>query len=624
MQKLKNGILPIVKLLLFWFVLIDALRIGFILLNFSKFKEHSFFEIIQAFYYSIRLDLATIAYIGALGFLFLIIGLIWNNKKWIAASRWYTFLISIPIICIHVGEAVAYGEWNHKLTSRVFTHLFNPNEIFKTADGTMSLRFSITAIVFVLLSFLLSKKWIKFQEQEKQSIAKKTIKSVAFIPLSLCLLFLALRGGAQQIPINTNAAYYSTNYVLNDLSVNSTYFFGRSYMLYKRGNLEKYLPEISPEERQEIEELWFNYPLEHDNMIFTTTQPNIVYIILESWSANAIHSVTGLNNCTPNFDRLTKEGLLFDNLYAVSTTSEVGNTAIMSGYPAIPEIFISQQPEKARKLPSLSKELKNRGYSTNYLFSGDLKYGNIESYLSDQGFDVLEDEKDFPSSLPKGKLNYSDESLYKLGEMRLDNLKEPFLQCFFTGSTHSPYDFPGHEKYTNFKGPEGPFMNSMIYADSVLYTFLRKMEHKKWFDNTIFVLVADHGHAVNQIQNPSSTDFFKVPCLIWGKPLKKEYQGKRINKLGSQADIVRTMSYQLKGDHQKYIWSKDLLNPNAPEYAMHAIARGYGFINRNGNFTYEMLSDILIENTMDKPNYEAYTKYSKHLLSMIYSDYKKL
>lgn len=624
MKRQLQWMLPLGKLLLYWFLLFDAMRLGFIALNVSKFEGSSFWEITQAFIYSIHLDLASIAYLGGIGVLLMVIGLIWNQPAWFKVARIYTILISIPIVFIHVGEAVAYGEWNHKLTSRVFNHLFQPDEVVKTADWTMSIQFLLTSAIFIILAVYLSKRLIHYRAQAEHTTLNKSLRTVVLFPLSALLLFTSARGGLQQIPINSNAAYYSSNYVLNDLSVNSTYFFGKSYLLYKRANLDKYLPTPTAEQRALIEELWFNYPLEHDQYIFDSEQPNIVYIILESWSANAIQSVSGLNDCAPYFDQLAQEGLLFDNLYAVSTTSEVGNTAILSGYPAIPEIFISKQPEKARKLPSISRELKSKGYTTQYLFSGDLKYGNIESYLTDQGFDLVEDELDFPSNLPKGKLNYSDEALFELGTARLDNAKQPFLQCFFTGSTHSPYDFPGHENYKMYDGPEGKFMNSIRYSDSVVYHFLRKMEKKPWFDNTIFVLIADHGHAVNGIQNPSATPFFRVPCLIWGKPLKAAYRGQRVNKLGSQADVVRTLSYQLKGDHASYRWSKDLLNPNAPEYAVHAIARGYGFVNRAGNFSQEILTDIDVENTFQPQDFKKYASYSRYLLSMIYEEYKGL
>ncbi len=624
MKKQIQWIKPLFFLFLFWILLFDFLRIGFILLNFDKFKTLPFFEILGVFIHSIRLDFSSIGIIGGIGILFLVIGLIWNSSRWFSLARWYTFLVSIPIIFIHVGEAVAYNEWNHKLTSRVFNHLFHPEEVVKTADWSMTIQFVLLSALFIFLSFKFTKRWLRYTDQKSHSTRNNLFRTLLLFPLSAGILFVVIRGGVQQIPINTNSAYYSTSYVLNDLSVNSTYFFGKSYLLYKRGNLDKYLPAISANDQEEVTELWFNYPTTHDQYIFDRPTPNIVYIIMESWSANAIQSITGINNGAPYFDQLAAEGLLFDNLYAVSTTSEVGNTAILSGYPGIPEVFISRQPEKARAIPSISKELKAKGYSTNYLFSGDLKYGNIESYLSDQGFDVIEDEKDFPSSLPKGKLNYSDEALFTLGEKRLDALQQPFLQCFFTGSSHSPYDFPNHEQYNYFDGPEGKFMNSIRYSDSVIYHFLQAMKNKPWFDNTIFVLIADHGHAVNGIQNPSSSEFFKVPCLIWGKPLKESYRGTRINKLGSQADVVRTLSYQLGGDFEQYIWSKDLLNPASPAYALHQIARGYGLVLPQGNFTYELLTDVLIENTLTADDFIKYSSYSRKLLSMMYADYKQL
>ena len=247
MKRQLQWILPILCALLFWFLLFDALRIGFILLNFSKFQDAGFWEILQAFLFSVRLDLSSLAYIGGLGILLLIIGLIWNTPRFFSAARWYSFIISIPIIFIHVGEAVAYGEWNHKLTSRVFNHLFSPDEVMKTADASMSIKFALASIVFIFLSYILSKRLFSFRAQFDHSTLHQVLRSVVLVPLAAAFLFLAARGGLQQIPINSNDAYYSNNYVLNDLSVNSTYFFGKSYMLYKRGNLDKYLPDVTPE-----------------------------------------------------------------------------------------------------------------------------------------------------------------------------------------------------------------------------------------------------------------------------------------------------------------------------------------------------------------------------------------
>jgi phosphoglycerol transferase MdoB-like AlkP superfamily enzyme len=242
-------------------------------------------------------------------------------------------------------------------------------------------------------------------------------------------------------------------------------------------------------------------------------------------------------------------------------------------------------PEKHRKIHTINEELK--GYSSNYLFSGDLKYENIGGYFMDHGFQHVYDEKIFPSNLKKGKLNYFDKDLYKLFLQKINKTKEPFLHCVFTGSTHSPYDHPKKKKAI-FTGDEADFMNSMVYADECLGSFILKCKKEAWFKNTAFIFVADHGHPTPGLPNPSSKNFFRIPFLIWGAALKEEYCGTKQHKIGSQSDIAATLVYQVRGDLNKFPWSKDLLNPKSPEFALHTINRGYGWISNKGNYIYHM------------------------------------
>ncbi len=432
------------------------------------------------------------------------------------------------------------------------------------------------------------------------------------------------RGGFQQIPINTDAAIYTNNYVANDLSVNSTYFFAKSFLLYNRTDIDEYIPDISDEQALLVEKQLYEYEFEHQNFILENNRPNIVFIILESWTGNAMGCLTDTKSSTPNFDALTKEGLFFSNIYGVSGTSEIGNSAIFSGYPGVPEISITMQADKHRKIPCINQDLKEWGYTSAYLFSGDLKYGNIGGYFTDHGFDIVEDETNFPKKLKKGKLNYYDEDLYDLLIQKMNNLQQPFMQCGFTGSTHSPYDFPNAAKFNRFGGVEGTFLNSMAYADSCLVNFLEKAKKQSWYDNTIFVFVADHGHASNVQQNPSASAYNRIPLLIYGNPLKEQYKGKKVEKIGSQVDIVRTLMYQMGGDYQRYKWAKDLLNPNAPEFALHTINRGYGWVTPKGNFTYHMENKIFIENNFPEKDFNNELSTCQSLLSMIYKEYKKL
>lgn len=624
MNLLKQTSLTLLKLLFFWILVFNFQRILFSLHNWDKFESVGFFEWLQAFFYSFRLDLATA---GILSFL----PLIFITLYFLKPSRWtkitfYTVLFIEIILCafIHGGEINAYPEWNHKLTTRVFTHLLNPDEVVRTADYGMTIWFIIYATLEIVFGYKLM-KWIL-----KLNVISNSFKWIIRVPVAIVqlvvfsiLYIVAARGGTQQIPINIDSAYYTKNYVANDLSVNSVYFFAKSFMLYNRSEIGALFPVLNEQESKKNLTDFFTYPEKHDQYIFTSDRPNIVFIILEGWSANGMTSITGEEGATPHFDKLSKEGLLFTNIYATGGTSEIGNSTVFSGYPALPEISISMQPDKHRKIPSLNQDLKEWGYTSHYIFSGDLKYGNIGGYFIDHGFDVVEDENDFPKNLKRGKLNYYDEDLYSLLIQKINNTKGPFMHCAFTGSTHSPYDYP-KKRARKWKGTEADYMSSMYYADKCLKDFLFKCKKYPWYKNTIFIMIADHGHASPAVQNPNLAGYFHVPLLILGEPLKKEFRGKKIKTLGSQADIVRTLLYQMKGDYQRYKWSKDLLNPACPQFALHTINRGYGWITEKGNFSYHMDFKNYPDNSYDAQTLEVERKRCHSFMSLIYNEYKEL
>lgn len=251
----------------------------------------------------------------------------------------------------------------------------------------------------------------------------------------------------------------------------------------------------------------------------------------------------------------------------------------------------------------------------------DLKYGNIGSYFMEHGFDDVKDEKDFPKNIKRGKLNYFDEDLYKILLKRINNSKEPFLQCAFTGSTHSPYDYPKRDPQT-WTGDEANFMNSVVYADKSLHQFVEDCKGQPWFDNTLFVFVADHGHGTPKVMQAHQNEFYRIPLLVWGTPLKKEYKGKTIDKVGSQVDIPATLLYQMRGDVSRYPWSKDLLNPNVPQFAFHTIIEGYGFVSDKGKIAYHNgMKDYLSE---EYEGSDEDIEKSKAFLKMVFESYKEL
>ena len=624
MKIAKELVFYFLKLFLFWVLLFDFQRVLFSVHNWGKFNDFNYSDWFLSFIYSIPLDLSTASFLSILPLLFILVYIIYPSK---VTFRIFTYLIIIEaLICsfIQAGEINAYVEWNHKLTPRVFTHLSNPNEVFRTADYLMTFFF----FFYTFLQMLFAWKIIFFFFKKKdiiipQKIFFRVLKGVISFIFVGVFSFLLARGGTQQIPININSSSFSNNHIINDLCTNSTYYFANSYLIYNRSEIDNLIPVVDSTFANSVVEKLYNYSHDYDSKIFTIKYPNIVLVILESWAAEAVGCLSETKGATSNFDLLSEEGLLFTNIYSTGSTSEIGNISIFSGVPSIPQISFSSQPEKHRKLRALNQDFQELGYSSGYIFSGDLKYGNIEGYFLDHGFEDVIDERSFPSQLDRGKLNYYDESLYNLFFERINQSSEPFFQCAFTGSTHSPYDHPKDENF-NWKGIESNFMNSLTYADRCIGDFMKKCKEKSWYDNTVFIFVADHGHASPNLQSPHETGFYRIPLLFWGKPLKEEFHGKKINKIGSQLDIARTLMNQIDDENSFYTWSKDLLNPNVSQFAFHTVIGGYGWVTEKGSMIYSLQSQKIINSTFPKEKEEEEINKGKAFLHKIYQYYKEL
>lgn len=624
MSHLKFFLISLAKLFLLWILIFDFQRLLFTIHHLDGFREAGFSNWLLTFVFSFRLDISTAAYLSALPAIFLLLRSFWNTRWMHRLFVGTIFFEMILLSLIHPGEINAYTEWGHKLTSRVFMHLSNPDEVFRTADYSMTFWF----VIYAILEFMFGWRMIRwlFKRPEKKTSTKWFIAfPVVLISLPLMLggMFIVARGGTQPIPLNIDSAYFSNDPMVNDLSVNSLYFFGSSFIAYNQSDIDGWIPPMELSEAQALMDEMFDYPREHDNYFLENKRPNVVIIIMESWAGQAMSCLTGDKGATPGFDKLAKDGLLFTNIYATAGTSEIGNTSIFSGQPGIPEVSISIYPEKHRKIPSLNQDLKKWGYSSGYIFSGDLKYGNIGGYFMDHGFEDVKDENDFPSGLPRGKLNYYDQDLYKILLKRIGAAKQPFLQCAFTGSTHSPFDHPPGKNQT-WTGEFGDFMNSLVYADSCLAKFMKECKKQPWYKNTLFIFVADHSHTSPRADYVLKTAHFHIPLLFYGEPIKKEYRGERIDKLGSQTDIVATLLYQMGGDWTKYRRSKDLMNPSVPEFAFHTAIRGFGWETPKGGFVYQMDMKQYIENSIPEEDQEEEWRRAKAYLHTVYQEYKDL
>ena len=294
--------------------------------------------------------------------------------------------------------------------------------------------------------------------------------------------------------------------------------------------------------------------------------------------------------------------------------------SIFSGFPAHPISAITVQPDKFVKLPSLNHILKSAGYTTSFYFGGQLIYGNIKSYIIYNDFDKITEIYDFPDDIPQGKLGIHDEFVFDWQLQELNKERVPFFSTVFSISTHSPFDMPMEKKI--FWGDNvNMYLNSAWYTDSYLGDFISKAKKQAWFDNTLFIVVADHSHYSYRNWSYFSPEYHKIPLLFFGNVIKDEYKGMKCDKLGSQTDIVGTLLPQLVIDTKEFHWSKNLLNPESPEFAYVAFEEGIGWIRPSGDFFYDNRFDHFYYINIDSTFQDSIIKEGKAFLQSVFQEY---
>ena len=265
-----------------------------------------------------------------------------------------------------------------------------------------------------------------------------------------------------------------------------------------------------------------------------------------------------------------------------------------------------------------------RGYHTFYGFGGELSYGNIKSYLTYAGFDEVLEGSDFDDDVPRAKLGVHDEYAFPRLLEEIDQMPAPFFASWFTVSSHAPYDIPTSYSL-DVNGLEVGYVNSVNYTDKYLGLFFENAKKQDWFSNTLFILVSDHGHSSPKKRNFFEPDYRKIPLLLYGDVLKDTFKGKNIDRIGSQTDIAATLLAQLSMDHSSFKWSKNLLNPDCPEFAYYSFDDGLGWIEPNNYFAYHHeLDKYVSEQYESEVKKEIVIKKGKAYLQVAFQDFLNL
>ena len=536
----------------------------------------------------------------------------------------YFFIVLYSLTAI--GEMCLYREWKAKLSTQALAHFIHPSEVFKTTSvGLTVLFFSLSIIGSIcFIRFYRRKITMKnLHPVDAATFGKYRWKSPVFLVAIAAFCGLSIRGGLQQIPIQDGDAFFCTQPVVNDATVNPLWNISYSIIDYFHNFKENPYNYFDIKKSDEIIATLYHTDKDTTISFLNTTRPNIVYFILEGWSAYGIKSFGG-DNFAPFLDSLSRQGIRFTKLYPAGDVSDQGIPAVLSSCPCTSRISVINQSSKSAKLPCIDQDLKKEGYQSGFIFGGDLNYGNIKSYIFNKKFDVVKEEKDFDSNLPRGKLGIQDSYMEAEYLKVLNAAKPPFVYAWFTLSTHMPYDFPWEKK--QLTAVENDYVNGMSYGDKAFQHFFEEAKKQAWYKNTLFVIVSDHSHAGHKDFSVYDPEFYRIPLLFFGDVIDPSFRGKEITTVFSQLDITKTLLKQMKldDDAKQYVWSKNMFNPSSKSFAFYTSHEGAGFLTDQGFISYQLNGKNLVFNSFgDKnPMADTLTKYCHAFQQSVFEDYR--
>lgn len=571
------------SLFLFWLFFFACNRAIFLAVQFELLKQVHFGEVLASFRYAFPLDVSAACYSCALPFLLMMIAYATQRKIWIKLVR-IVVLVFIFLHCaIAYGEAGLYTQWQSKLNYEALSHFAHPSEVFKTVSWWLVFLFIGCIVLSDLVFSVIYLKWVqprKIPASEK-SLPARLMLGLGVLAVGGFVILTGMRGGWKRFPISESKAYFSLHAVLNDAAVNPAW--GLLFNLKQHAKLKNKNPyALYPGSvARAVADSLFHTPKDTTISVLTTTRPNIVFFILESWSADAIQNPEA-QKIMPVFDSLMQQGIYFDHCYATGFISDQGVPGNLSAYPACYGYSICNDPRKTVHLPAINEVLaKAAGYHTGFIYGGQLDFGNIRGYIFNKKFDLVRDGMDFPSSVPRTSLGIPDAVMADTVASLLKKVQAPFFYSWYTLSSHMPYDIPS-TPVIRLGSKEDAFLSSMHYADSAVGKLFEDIRNEPWYKNTLFVFVSDHSHDGQYIRPIQHKDRHRIPFLLYGDVIRPEWRGKVMHRIASQLDIVATLLAQMQLPHRQFPWSKDLFNPYSPQFAAYNFPNGAGIVTPEG------------------------------------------
>lgn len=485
-----------------------------------------FFDLVNAVYFSLPLVL----------YLWLSPDKLFN-KVW---HRYFTlfwfFICSTGLIFNAVAEFLFWDEFGVRFNFIAVDYLVYTTEVVGNISQSYPITWIITGIgvASILTTALIAK--LVLQNAESFPFIARTKYAGIYV-----VIFLASYFG-----VSSQLRQFSNNAYANELAGNGLYELFAAY-LHNELDYDQFYENLSDPEAVNLvhnlvttpEVFWRDNNAGIERVISNTgpeKRLNVVMISVESFSADFMDLFGNKKHITPFLDSLSKHSLVFTNLYATGTRTVRGLEALSLCVPPTPGQSIVRRPGNEH-LFSLGKVFHDKGYTCKYIYGGYGYFDNMNYFFANNEYQVVD-----RTALEENDIHYeniwgvADEDLFTLAERQIDQAvtSHPAFVHIMTTSNHRPFTYPeGRIDIPSHSGREG----AVKYTDYAIGNFIKKASRKQWFENTIFIIVADHcASSAGKTELPVRK--YHIPMLAYSP---KNIQPAVMDRLMSQIDIGPTL-----------------------------------------------------------------------------------
>ena len=589
-------------------------RLFFILNNLNLLDSISEidFSFLMLIIESLRFDLSILLYINSFVFLLLIFPHNLHRYLWYRKFIRFTFLIvNIPFIVLNNID-IEFFQYNQKrITSDFLDLIFLGNDTLQIFPNYLIQYWPLVILSF--FQFFLITRISDYKFENVLFSFRSILKSILVFIIATSLFIIGARGGLQLKPIKVVNAGQMSNPIFSNIVLNTPFCLLHSLNSNKLNEYEYFnVNELDPKFSD----------IKSNSINSNFSEKNVVVIIMESLSKEFVGYYNN-HNLTPFIDSLISQSLVFNNTFSNGLRSIEALPAITASIPTLSKTPFITSIYAQNDFNSLASILSDEGYATSFFhggtrgtmgFYGFVKKAGFENYF---GLEEYDNYKDYD-----GTWGIYDEPFFKYFAKKLKSTKEPFFSTFFSLSAHPPYSLP--EKYVDvFSKGELAIHELISYSDFSLKKFFDEIKNEKWFNNTIFVITADH-------TSPKSADSdyknrigrYSIPLFFYTPDNSLKGQS---NVITQHIDIMPSLLDALGYNKPYFSFGESVFYKDS--WAIHKNNKRYCLITEKGilnniNENYSTFSDWRLKNRIQNntDNIKFLKSFKQHYSkSMIYN-----